>query len=190
LGCDSTVSLNLKVQDIEITVSDDITVLTAEKTLLSATSNFSNVQWQWSPPTYLSCTDCPNPTATPLSSIVYTVKVKSKLGCSAEDKIKIDIKACNQVFIPTAFSPNDDGVNDQLTVFTTACATKIKNYAIFDRWGTLVYELSDFPPNDSAYGWNGKFKNQAAQSGVYVYKISVEFTDGKTRNFNGDVFVE
>jgi gliding motility-associated-like protein len=190
LGCDSTVSLNLKVQDIEITVSDDITVLTAEKTLLSATSNFTNVQWQWSPPTYLSCTDCPNPTATPLSSIVYTVKVKSKLGCSAQDNINVNVKACNQVFIPSAFSPNLDGINEKLTVFTTSCATKVIKYAIFDRWGGLVYELSDFPPNDLSYGWDGQFRNQAASKGVYVYQISVEFTDGKIRNFSGDVFLE
>lgn len=190
LGCDSLVSLNLKVQDINISVSDDVTVSAAEKAMLTATTNAADVQWLWSPPTYLSCADCPNPTVTPLSSLNYTVKVKSKFGCSAEGNINVNVKLCNQVFIPNAFSPNGDGVNDQLVVFASECAKKVKSYSIFDRWGALVYELSDFPLNDSTYGWDGKFRNQAASTGVYVYKVSVEFADGKIRNFSGDVFLE
>ncbi len=190
LGCDSIVSLNLKVQNLNLGVSDAVEVSAAEKTTLFATTNVSDVQWQWLPPTYLSCTDCPNPVATPLSSVRYTVNVKSKLGCSAAGNINLNVKFCNQVFVPNAFSQNGDGINDQLVIFASACVVKVKKYSIFDRWGTLMYELSDFIPNDSAYGWNGQFRGQAAASGVYIYKTSVEFADGQIRNFGGDVLLE
>lgn len=66
----------------------------------------------------------------------------------------------------------------------------MRRYAIYDRWGTLLYDIANFQPNDPEYGWDGKYKNQRVLSGVYIYQATIEFTDGKARDFSGDVFVK
>jgi gliding motility-associated-like protein len=182
--------INLKIKDLELIVSDDVTVNTAEKTQLTVSSNFGNTTYKWSPAGYLDCSDCQFPFSTPLQSTLYTVTAENKIGCKAEKNINVTVKPCNQVFIPNVFSPNDDSVNDTHTIFTTNCAAKVLRYTVFDRWGNQVFEAIDFPPSDTKYGWDGTYKNQKVQSGVYLYRFDVEFTDGKVKNYSGDFWIE
>ena len=188
-GCDSILFLNLKTEDFELFSTPDLTIKSGVETQLEAKANATNLSWQWSPNTYLSCTDCDKPIVKPLESINYTIQAKSKSGCVAKGNQKITILPCNFVFVPNAFSPNGDGINDRLIVNASDCATSIKRYQIYDRWGELVYDRSDIPANDSEYGWDGKFKNKAAASGVYVYRLQVEFANGKIQNLCGDVLL-
>jgi len=60
---------------------------------------------------------------------------------------------------------------------------------IFDRWGGLMFQGDDIPPNDPQYGWDGTTKGQPVELGVYVYMFIVEFTDGRQEVFSGDVTV-
>ena len=82
---------------------------------------------------------------------------------------------------------NDDIVNDALVIYDHANVRRIKTFRIFDRWGSMVFEQLDFPPNDAAYGWDGKRQNRSLPSGVYVYYAEIEFTDGETLIKKGDV---
>ena len=189
-GCDSIVQTDIKIEDLQISITPDMTVNTAEKTQLNVSSISTIVKWQWSPTTYLSCADCSNPFTSPLQSIVYTVKATNDIGCTAKATIKVDIKPCNQIFIPNSFSPNGDGINDELTVFANVCAINVKNYQIFDRWGNQIFEAKDFAPNDATFAWNGKYKGEKVQAGIYLYRIEIEFTDGRSRQFSGDIAIE
>ncbi len=66
-------------------------------------------------------------------------------------------------------------------------ATKrITNFRIFDRWGEMVYEDSDFLTNDLTRGWDGQFKGLGAQPGVYVWTIESENVDGAVNFYNGE----
>jgi gliding motility-associated-like protein len=191
LGCDSIITLKLNTQNLAITISNDVTIGSNEKAQLNATSSVTNVNWQWIPSVTLSCTNCPNPIATPIESTRYTVQAKTNIGCTAEKRVNVEVllKDCNDVFIPNTFSPNDDGTNDRHNIFAAECVTTIKYYSIYNRWGDLVFENTSFPPNNPDYGWDGKINNQKASNGVYVYKIEVEFKGGKTQIFSGDIFI-
>ena len=78
-------------------------------------------------------------------------------------------------------------INDILVIYDHANVRNIKTFRIFDRWGALVFEQLGFPPNDEAYGWDGKKLNKPLPSGIYVYYAEIEFTDGETLIKKGDI---
>ncbi|MBL7815030.1 MAG: gliding motility-associated C-terminal domain-containing protein [Saprospiraceae bacterium] len=117
---------------------------------------------------------------------IYTVTVSNKCGRDS-GSVKVTYDDCHKVYIPTAFSPNDDNINDALVIYDHGNVRRVKSFRIYDRWGSLVFEKFDFTPNDPAFGWNGKYNNSLLQSAVYVYVAEIEFTDGETLVKKGDV---
>ena len=92
-----------------------------------------------------------------------------------------------EVFIPNSFTPNGDGINDVFSVYGNDQVIKVRNLAIFDRWGNALYSQSDLPINDPSEGWDGHFRDDLMDPGVYVYVVEVELLDGTIRLFKGDV---
>ena len=146
----------------------------------------------WSPTTGLSCTDCLNPSVdTLLEMAVYTVTVINENGCIDTDEIVLRVKKDKDVYIPNAFSPgNNDGNNDYLTVFgNSKRINQINSFQVFNRWGELVFEQFNFQPNNPTDGWDGKFRGEKVNPAVFAYWAEVEFIDGSTEIFKGDVTV-
>jgi gliding motility-associated-like protein len=113
--------------------------------------------FSWSPMDGLSCTDCPNPIASPLSMTTYLVTVTAPNGCSKSAQALINVQLpCAPVFIPTIFSPNNDGLNDQLCVLGS-CVMSLE-YSIYNRWGELV-----FRSNRQSDCWDGTFGENPLQ---------------------------
>lgn len=68
--------------------------------------------------------------------------------------------------------------------------TNIKILRIYDRWGALMFEASNFPPNEPDYGWNGKSKGKLLNPAVFVYYLEAEFIiDGSSRLYKGDITI-
>jgi gliding motility-associated-like protein len=86
------------------------------------------------------------------------------------------------VFIPNAFSPNGDGLNDQLC-FRGDWIVSF-HIAIFSRWGEKVYESNDI--NEC---WDGTFKGRKCQSGVYMYTCDIECEAHQNVSFKGDITI-
>ncbi len=86
-------------------------------------------------------------------------------------------------FLPNTFSPNDDGINDYLTVYGAKEVEKITYMRIFDLWGNLIFEQKDFPPNDEVFGWNGEYKQIAANQGTYTCTYEVLLKDKTLKNY-------
>lgn len=141
----------------------------------------------WTNDSLLSCTDCLTPLATPVTQTTFEVTVY-KDGCVDSDSITIYVnRAEGQVYVPTAFSPNDDQVNDQLMIYGGPSVKRVKSFTVFDRWGEMVYKYEDFDPNDPARGWNGRFNGKPMNPSVFVWYAEVEYQDGKTELLEGDV---
>ena len=141
--------------------------------LQSVVTNGPITQWLWTPATDLSCNTCALPIATVKKEITYGVVATNQYHCSASDTISIKVFCeSTQVFIPNLFTPDNDGINDKLIVRGTGIKT-IKNFRVFNRWGELVFERSNFSPNDLSYGWDGIVKGQKAPPDVYVYTCEV-----------------
>jgi gliding motility-associated-like protein len=93
-------------------------------------------------------------------------------------------------FLPNAFSPNGDGVNDLFFLNSVSgIVDRIERFAVYDRWGALVYELKDIDPNDSTQGWDGLVRNVDATSDVYACYAVLRLYDGSTKVVKGNVML-
>jgi len=133
----------------------------------------------------LSCVDCPNPTALTDSSITYYVTASDSNGCVGYDSVYIVIKLlCGDIFVPTIFSPNGQGPeqNNKLSVFCKASCINRFSFQIYDRWGEMVFESTDI-----INGWDGNFKERPMPSGNFVYKLSIQLYDDSIYNASGSI---
>ena len=129
----------------------------------------------------LSCYYCPYPTASPTVTTTFTVTGTDTNQCVSSDHVTIVVlNGGNELYIPNAFSPNGDGINDVFLAYGTNIKT-IK-MQIFNKWGELIYES-----DDKTKGWNGKYEDQFVQMDVYVYRIECEWIDGNTRKRIGNI---
>ena len=109
----------------------------------------------------------------------YAVTVTNRCGEYADD-VSIMFKKCDcRVFVPTAFSPNGDGVNDALEVyFGCSFDYKVKRFQIYNRWGDLVFTAE----NTNTIKWNGQMNNQKPNSDAYVWFLEYEYEEnGETK---------
>ncbi len=190
-GCEVFETINIAENSpLAVAVNDDLRLdLGASIQLEASVFNNQNVTYEWFPAEGLSCTDCANPVASPVRDIVYEVIVTNELGCTATNEVFVHLIPKDDIFVPNAFSPNGDGVNDFFTVFAGDNVAQIKTLRVFDRWGAEVFGNQEFSPNVEPEGWNGTFKGKVMKSGVYVYYVEVEYIDGSTKIKKGDLSI-
>ena len=136
----------------------------------------------------IECPSCRETTIQPLEDRkYYRVLVTTAAGCIATDSFLVIVEKDRNLFIPNAFSPNSDGNNDIHDVYSTNNVAMIKRYLVFDRWGELVCNKENIPQRWTNFGWDGTFRGQKMQTGVYVYMIEVEFIDGEVLRYSGDL---
>lgn len=148
--------------------------------------------YEWTPATFLSADSVRNPFIFPLQDIDYDLKVTNSNGCMAFADIFVEVDANRNVYIPNAFSPNRDGRNEDFRVFACQGVQRVVNVAIYDRWGGLVFQADDLPPNclDGIQLWDGTAANgKPVNSGVFVYIVQVAFLDNNQLTYRGDVTV-
>lgn len=106
--------------------------------------------------------------------------VTNKWGCSDTIIKPIVVGEDFSLYVPNAFTPNGDGLND--TFFPKGHGILKYNLAIFDRWGEKLFTTSDF-----LQAWDGTFKGAACKNDVYVWKINVTMPDSKLKTYTGHV---
>lgn len=112
----------------------------------------------------LDCYDCEDPFASPQVTTQYCV-TGSTNGCSDTACVRIFVNYdCSEPFVPSAFSPNDDGENDILCVYSTCLSTI--SFKVYNRWGEKVFESGD-----QTICWDGTWKGKELNSAVFVYVL-------------------
>ena len=123
----------------------------------------------------------------PVKTTTYVVVVTNDEGCSGTDNVVVEVEDDQRVYIPNAFSPNGDGINDFFTLYTDIAAFEVTDLQIFDKWGNQVFEKNNFLPNVPEIGWDGNWKGKKMQPGSYVYSAFIEFRNGNKINFKGEI---
>ena len=124
----------------------------------------------------------------PPNSTVVTLMATSTNDCEATDSVNIEVIKKRKVYIPNAFSPNGDGVNDYFTIFgAIPNVHRIEKLIVFDRWGGVVFEKHDFLPNELLNGWDGTFKGKQLSNGVFAYLAEIRFLDDEIVRYTGDI---
>ncbi|MBS1651580.1 MAG: gliding motility-associated C-terminal domain-containing protein [Bacteroidetes bacterium] len=126
------------------------------------------------------CSACPYTQVTPSQNSCYVIEVTNKYGCKADDEVCLIITDNFGIYIPNAFTPNGDGLNDTFN----AKAYSILSFKmdVFDRWGENL-----FTSNDITKGWDGTYKGALCKTDVYVYKVTYKGLDGKLYYKTGTV---
>jgi len=161
-------------------------LLEGETTQLTVTNHPSFV-YNWTPATGLSGTNIYNPIAQPLQTTTYIVDVTdSETNCSgrAEIEIQVEEAICDEpyIFVPNAFTPNEDGKNDVL--FVRGVNLDKVYFAVYDRWGEMVFETDDLE-----HGWDGSFKGKQVSGDVYGYYLKAICFGGEHFFKKGNVTV-
>jgi gliding motility-associated-like protein len=165
----------------------DIFVPVGSEVPLSPTGSGDINGWSWSPGTYLSCNTCQFPVSIPRSSVTYVVTGKNQYGCTAADTISINLQCVsNTTFVPSAFTPNNDGKNDLFYPMGKGVKS-VKHFLIFNRSGEKIFEKNDFNLNDPSAGWDGNFKGYQMPLGTYVYMLELECDTGELFSMKGTV---
>jgi gliding motility-associated-like protein len=173
-GCFNSTSKNVYIQLAPLNVIWDTTVIIGQQIPVNGYAG-TNFSYTWTPPTHLSCTNCIYPISTATSNITYTLQIEDNLGCfKATNIFDIKVEPKATVDVPSAFTPNGDGIND--IIYVDGWGIKKLNYfRIYNRWGQLLFESTDIN-----VGWNGFFDGVPQNMETYVYQVSVDtFVDAR-----------
>jgi gliding motility-associated-like protein len=116
----------------------------------------------------------------------YTVYAKDARECKNMSQAIVS-SDCG-IYLPNTFSPNNDGTNDMFTVYGEPSAIdKVVSFRIFNRWGSMVFDSEQIEINNPKTGWDGTFRSQILETGVYIYHIKVKMINGKMIEKSGDL---
>lgn len=152
---------------------NDVTINAGSSFQLKTTNSADVTKWKWTPNKYIDNANVASPNAIAKESIVYTCVATNEGKCLAREEVKVTV-VCNNgnIFVPNTFSPNGDGVNDIFYPRGKGVYT-IKSFRIFNRWGELVFEKTNFQANDPSAGWDGTFKGAKQPSDAFVYSLEI-----------------
>lgn len=157
---------NILLPPVRIT-NRDTTIALGEKIELHAVNA---IDYFWHPGEGLSCVQCQTTIAQPTESTTYIVYTMNGANCVKSDTVTVYVDKRHFLFIPTAFTPNKDGLNDVFRVKGQGVASF--NMHIYNRWGQLIFRSADVRS-----GWDGTYIDKLQPSGSYVYRIEYSFAD-------------
>ncbi|MEY3367795.1 MAG: hypothetical protein RI973_950 [Bacteroidota bacterium] len=145
-------------------------------------------QWETSDGADLSCQFCSNPQLSVREPATVSVTITDENGCTASDELRVKPADEVSVFVPSAFSPNGDGINDLF--FPMAKGNiPLALFRIHDRWGGLLFEKKEGLTNDASLGWDGTVEGKVAESGIFFWELHLALPGGRLDRRTGTVLV-
>lgn len=167
-NCKDTAAVALNVlKKPTASAGPDKILLRGQTVVLDGNIGGSNVSFTWSPGTFLNNSLLLQPIATPLNDLRYTLEVISNVGCgtSTDD---VFVKVYNDIYVPTAFSPNNDGLNDTWRIEALVAVLNAKVF-VYNRYGKVIFEATG---NNTQ--WDGNYNGQPLPAGAYAYMIDLK----------------
>ncbi|MBS1605088.1 MAG: gliding motility-associated C-terminal domain-containing protein [Bacteroidetes bacterium] len=187
-GCVSLVPDTIHIEVIppfQVNAGPDTSVYMGEAAQLHATvpDSLGTVTWQWTPSTGLDNPGIADPTMvlnTP-EAVQYVVEATTAGGCTGTDTVNVKVFGVADLFVPSAFTPNNDGHNDVLRVIGPGVGQLVV-FAVYDRWGRQV-----FLTKSASVGWDGTMGGRAMDAGTYVWMAEAVDIHGKVIQKKGTV---
>lgn len=187
-GCQDSAFALVEVASIipPLVISSSLdTVLLGNTAQLEATDD-NNYSYTWEQAPSLSSWSVYNPIATPEENTTYHLTVTNSFGCTNSDSITLYtvFVLCGEpaIFVPNAFTPNDDGANDILYVRGNNITDVY--FAVYNRWGELMFETTD-----QNIGWDGTYKGKKLSPDAYGYYLQCKCLDGTEFKKKGNVTI-
>ncbi len=168
----------MPLPDVRILNKDDTTIKYGQNFRLLATGART---YNWSPVSSLSNPNISYPIAAPKEATRYVVGGIASNGCRSFDTLHVSVDYRDNLFVPSAFSPNGDGKNDQFKV-ANLTFQRIVEFRVFNRWGQEIFSGA----GKNVY-WDGTWEGEDQDIGNYSYLIRVGFPDGYVETYKGEV---
>ncbi len=155
----------------------DTTIFLGGSVPIRLTENCAGT-FAWSPTTDVDNPNIGTPIISPIVSTTYMVEIEDTLGmCKQIDSIFIEVIdpasiKCGDIFLPTAFTPNEDGLNDKFGISNPFSTGEILAFEIYDRWGNIVFSTTDVLEK-----WDGSYRGTPVNPGVFLYKLQYRCED-------------
>ncbi len=190
-GCsaDSLITLE-RDPKFDLDLGEEMLIRLGDTVMLSPEVSLDESQLasiSWLQPQDIACSDCLSQLVSPLINTYYTVQVEASNGCVVQDTILIRVGNIGGIYVPNAFTPNGDNINDFVELYAGNNIDKIAAYEIFDRWGNNVFSAFDFRPGAANGRWDGTYRGEKLGPGVYVFRIEAIDIRGDVRLVAGDI---
>ncbi len=179
LGCADTVQKEVFIEDFRPFAANDTIIVKGEVINFRASGG---LYYTWMPATNLSDPNIADPVGSypDTGKFKYIVHIRSENDCEGDDTFTVWVVNQSAVFVPSAFSPNGDGLNDVLRPFGIGYRN-INYFRVFNRWGQQVFYTTKFKE-----GWNGTFHGLPADIGTYYWVLNMVNRFGKDEVVKGD----
>ncbi|MCX6200292.1 MAG: gliding motility-associated C-terminal domain-containing protein [Bacteroidetes bacterium] len=163
------------IYDFTVQATPMATINIGESTTLGYTlnGNAGNYVSVWSPASTLSCADCVSPISAPNVTTLYQIEIRNDVGCVASDTVTVLVIPDYSIFVPNAFTPNNDGNNDVFRLFGNIKTISYLDIQVFNRIGEKVFESQDHN-----FGWDGTYKGVLQNPSVFIWQMKLAFIDG------------
>ncbi len=191
-GCDSIHTTTVTILDSPARppLPQDTLLAQAEALQLSLAAD-PNLAYNWQPEAAVNCADCARVEVVPSFEGRLSVEVSDDQGCSTLAAMLV-LRApepSKELWAPTAFSPNGDGVNDNFSIALPAGASLL-SCTVYDRWGnslSAAVGVLNAPPGELLPVWDGTFRGKTANPGVFVWQAEWRDRDGIEQLATGEV---
>jgi gliding motility-associated-like protein len=153
------------IRPMEANAGPDQVILSGESIQLQA-SMMPDVSWQWSPSLYMDNPAVVRPVVSPPADQQYTLTVTTARGCH-QDSDTVLVKVFRDIYIPGAFTPNGDGLNDTWNIPALAAFPSF-TLQVYNRLGQQVYES-----RNRFQSWDGYFRGEPQAAGTYIYLLNL-----------------
>lgn len=166
-GCKDTVVASVWVNPLPTAYAGTDTVINIDELLILSGSSSDFYGWiPYGNNDPLTCNYCHLLTENPQKNTCYILEATNSLNCYSSDTVCVTVTKDWGIYIPNAFSPNNNSIND--IFMPVGYGISEIELLIFDRWGELI-----FTSEDKNKGWDGTYKNKLCKPDVYVYKINI-----------------
>lgn len=178
-----TVYVPVTVTDMQLYAGNDTLIARDQPLQLHAAAQGTGLQFAWWPATGLTAPDIADPIAYLQQDQVYYLTVTATDGCVEKDTINVKVYAGPEFYIPSAFSPNNDGRNDVFRAITPG-VSQLDFFCVWDRWGQEVFRTQSL-----SGAWDGSYKGVQVPPGTYVWMIQGMDYNGQIFNRKGTVTI-
>jgi gliding motility-associated-like protein len=182
--CNSdTLSVNYNVIQVFANAGNDTLVVQNQPFSLNGAANGNGIIYNWQPAGFFTNNALPNPVTSLANDQLFTLSVSTAEGCTATDKILVTVFKGSNIFVPNAFTPNGDNVNELLKPLYIGIKT-LDYFVIYNRWGMKVFYTTDLNA-----GWNALYNGKNQPAGNYVYLLKATDYFGKQYIKKGSILI-
>lgn len=174
---------------LTLEVPADTTLIFGQLLPARLTASNTDVSFVVSPDTALSCNTCPEFVIRPARTTAYQVLATTASGCAVSDSFVVSVEGSQfELYIPTAFTPNGDGINELFEIITEypGAIIQLEQFSVFNRWGNVVHESTEIQAgNPTILSWDGS----ALPEGVYLYVLRLLMLDQRVQVYSGSITI-